>query len=87
MVKASWGAHAPSRVVFPRLAGRSDIRLLTADLCPLVDGVVAVAAADLLLGKRQHDFPEAGVGFHTLMRVADFVCRINTVDHRTNRAA
>ena len=87
MVNASWGAHAPSRVVFPRLAGRSDIRLLTADLCPLVDGVVAVATADLLLGKCEHDFAEAGIGFHTLMRVADFICWINTVDDRTNRAA
>ena len=87
MVNARWGAHAPSRVVFRRLAGRSDIRLLTADLCPLGDGAVAVAAADLLLAKCQHDFAEAGVGFHTLMRVANFIDRIDSVDHRTNRAA
>jgi hypothetical protein len=41
----------------------------------------------LLLGKRQHDFAEARVGFHTLMRVADFICWIDSVDDRTNRAA
>src|SRR5437764_7919118 len=40
-----------------------------------------------LSAKCHYDFAEAGVGFHTCMRIADFVCRINTIDDWTNRAA
>src|SRR5207248_4556384 len=35
-------------------------------------------------GKRQHNLPEAGVGLHTLMRVANLIHCIHTVDHRPN---
>src|SRR5439155_21426494 len=38
----------------------------------------------LLLVKCQHDFSETRVGFHTFMRIADFICGKNPVDDRTN---
>src|SRR5438067_2710609 len=35
-------------------------------------------------GKRQHNLPEAGVGLHTLMRIANLIDWIHTIDHRPN---
>jgi hypothetical protein len=67
---------------YEQLTKQTHTALLTQPIADLGEG-----GTSFLLAKGQHDFAETRVGFHALMRVPDFICRISTVDDRTNRAA